>query len=289
MLNKAKKKKSKKWIIIVIILLVVVLGASRFLSPNSISVYDEYTAEIGTVETYYSFSGNIESSNTGTVMASEMMQIEEILVEEGDTVSEGDVLFKTTNETEVTATIDGTIDEIYIELDQVVMAGTSLCSMIDFENLQIDVRIDEYDIMSVEVGKEFEVYIGAIDTTVIGEVSKISNTAQSQNGVSYFTATVELEYDENMKIGLTAEATMLKETSEDVITISMDAISFEDDNTAYVLVKNSSEQLEVTYIETGLSDGTTVEILSGLDENDVVYATSSTASSISSGMTRPMM
>lgn len=273
------KKKSRKWIAVVVIiglLSAVALGAAGMLKGSVMDNFYETKTSKGTIETFYTFSGSVGSKDSQMVMAERIMQIAEIKVEEGDKITKDTVLFKTSDGLEVKARINGSISKIYVTEDQQVMAGAQLCDIYDFDNLQVHVKVDEYDINSVTVDKKVDVVLAALDKTVSGTVSKVTNTAVNQNGVAYFTATIDLDKDSAIKIGMTAEAKILNRQVKDVITLPMKAISYDNDDKPYVYVVTesggkSSIPVQKT-IETGLDDGKTMEVINGLvDGQRVVY------------------
>lgn len=277
-----KKSKSKKYLIVVLVVLIVAgLGGARMMSMKNATTYLSVTVKTGDVQTYYTFSGSVASESSQTVMADTVMQIETIEFDEGDKVESGDVLFTTTAGGEIIAGIDGTIDEIYVDVDDQIISGTSLCQIIDFENLQLEVKIDEYALSCISEGDETLVYIGAIDKDIDASVQEISNTAQSANGVAYFTAILELEYDEDIKVGMSAETKLLNSQALDALLLDMDAVDFDDDDNAFVYLLNDEGEYEETIIETGVTDGVVVEVISGLDEDQEVYYIEESSSSSS--------
>ena len=61
------------------------------------------------------------------------------------------------------------------------------------------------------------------------------------------------------------------EVAEDVVILNMNALSFDETNSAYVLKYNDAGELERVDVEVGVSNGSYVEIVSGLSEGDEVY------------------
>lgn len=278
------KKKSKKGLIIGIVVAVVVVGL--IVVPrltNKTSIYTEITAKKDSINTYYTFSGNVESKNTQNVMAEKIMQISEVKVSEGNKVAKDAVIFKTSQGDEIKAKTSGTVSKIYVEEDESVMAGAKLCDIIDFENLKVTVKVDEYDLSSISKDKEVLVTIGAINKEITGKVSSVSDTAISENGVAYFTATLNLSKNVDVKVGMTAEAKILNKSANDVLTVSMKSLQFDEDDKAYVYIKDAKGDPIKSFVKTGVNDGKTIEITEGLtEEKTIMYKTST--SSDSSGM-----
>lgn len=285
------KKKSKKCLIVGMVIVVAVtgLGAMTRFKNNRENQYSEVTAKIESIETYFTFSGNVESKNTQNVMAEKVMQISEIKVSEGDYVEKDHVLFKTSQGESIKAKVAGTVSKIYVEEDASVMAGAKLCDIIDFDNLQVTIKVDEYDLSYLATDKEVSVTIGAIDKKITGKLSDISDTAINQNGVAYFTATLNLEKDSAVKVGMTAEAKILNNSAKDVLTIPMKALQFNEEDETYVYIKGDKNSPTAKFVKVGINDGKTVEITEGLSDNQVVmYKETEASSNSTSGLVPPM-
>lgn len=265
-----KKKKSRKWLgwIIagLVFIIVIVLSSQKEESIN----YDSITAMVEDVTTYYSFSGNIEARNKESVVLTAMNQIDTIEVSEGDQVKKDEVLFTTLQGSEVKASIDGEVANIYVTEGDVVTAGTIIMDLTDYSNLQVKVKVDEYDVKSVEVGKEAIVTINALDKEVKGTVSHLSKEAQSLNGVSYFVATIDLNEDSELRVGMSTEVKMVNESVTDVIVIPMSALQFDYTNLPYVYYRNNQGEVMTKTVELGITDGTLVEVISGLEEGEEI-------------------
>ena len=116
-----------------------------------------------------------------------VMQVSEIKVKEGDIVKEGDVLIAVIPWEEIKAKIDGEISNINVEENQQVMAGVKLMEIVDYEHLEINVKVDEYDIGALEKGKEATVKIGAINKEIKGTISSISKEGQIVSRIVHLT------------------------------------------------------------------------------------------------------
>lgn len=268
-----KKANVKKIVTTVIVIGIVGLVGTPIITSKQGLERDYKLAEVSVrdLETNYSFTGNISSKKTQNVISTNVAKIEEIEVSEGDKVEKDDVLFITTDGTKIKSSINGTVNKIFVDEDEQVMSGTILCEVVDFENLELIIKIDEYDIDSIVTDKEMDVFVNAIDTEVSGKVSKVSNTAIIQNGVAYFEGVVSLEKIEDIKVGMSAEASIIKEKKEGALVLEAEAITFNDENEATVLIENSSGEKVEKVVKVGMSDGVYIEILEGLSLNDVVY------------------
>lgn len=164
--------------------------------------------------------------------------------------------------------------------------------------MTMSVSVDELDINSVEVGQTATVTMDALeDVTLEGTVESVSNSASSSgSGSAKYTVEISVPKQDGMLIGMSASATIVVEESENVVTLPVDALQ-ENGNENYVYTsvdEDGNLSGEVT-VETGLSDGDTVEITSGLEDGDTVYyektgnTSSSGGSDMSSGDTSGTM
>jgi multidrug efflux pump subunit AcrA (membrane-fusion protein) len=152
----------------------------------------------------------------------------------------------------------------------------AILTIADAANMALSVEIDELDVAAITPGLETEVEIDAIEgETFKGSVASVSEDATVENGVAKYTATIEIERSDAMKSGLSATATITKEKREGVVTIPLDAVQeFGDRVFVYTsLDGDTGAPTGEQEIETGLSDGTNVEVVSGLNEGDTVYYT----------------
>lgn len=245
------------------------VGAYTLLKPK-VQKYDEEVAKIGNITTYYNFSGDIATINTQNQLSKKTLTVYDILVKEGDAVKIGDTIMKTAAGEKIKATVDGEVTKIYVEEDDQVMSGSKLFDIVDYNSLQITVKVDEYDLQSIEIGKEVDVTVNALSKQVKGNIYEISKEAISSNGVSYFTAKIRLEQDLELKVGMTTEIKVFNKSASDVVLIPMDSVQIDSENKAYVYVKGEKQEAVTKYIETGISDGLSVQVKSGIVAGDMI-------------------
>lgn len=275
-MNTKQKKKNKKKIVIwtIVGLVVAALISAVLFTPKGSGDFEEEKAQTGDITTYYSFSGAVEAKNRKTIMSEAALQIKELKVKVGDQVKNGDILMETKHGDKIKATLDGEISKIYVEKNAELMSGAQLIDIVDYSVLQTNVKIDEYDLKYLSVGKEVNVTINALEKEIKGTVSAISKEATNENGVSYFTATIDLTKDEAIKVGMSTEAKILKQNATGITTLSMTAIKFDSKNKPYVLIPSEKGLPTKKYIQTGMNDGTTIEIKGGVGAGDVVMISS---------------
>ncbi|MBR6569183.1 MAG: HlyD family efflux transporter periplasmic adaptor subunit, partial [Clostridia bacterium] len=269
-----KKKRRKKWIWLVLILALVGYLAYSFISAGEQAAqafFTEETVQKRDIVTYYSFSGSLTPMTDEVQTAKESLKVKEVYVSEGELVSEGDVLLRGTDGTRVYAAHTGTIETLYAEEDDTLQPGSQIARIVDYATLEVSIDVDEYDIGAVAPGKEGTVYLNALERSIPGVVSDVSREATREGGVSYYEATLQVDAGSDVRSGMSVEVTILNEQALAVPSLSLDALSYDEYNRPYVFQKDAEGQMTAVSVETGISDGKNIQILSGLSEGDVIY------------------
>lgn len=175
------------------------------------------------------------------------------------------------------APCDGTVTALNITEGSMVSNGASVATISDLSTMKVAINVDEYSILDTGVGSSVTIMIDSIGKSYEGTITRVSDIASLNNGVSYFEATVDFTADEHVKSGMSVEVRLTSTDRKGVLTVSADALHYKDDNTAYVLVKNGDSQ-EMRDVEIGATDGNYVEILSGLEAEETVLAALSAGS-----------
>ena len=179
----------------------------------------------------------------------------------------------------IKAPIDGTVikkeKKVGDTLDN-TKGATTLAIIYDLSSLEFDVEVDELDISSVQVGQEVIIKADAVkDKTYTGYVEKINVKGTSNNGVTVYPVTVRInEFDSKLMPGMNIDAEIIIEKVENVLVIPTECI--QRGNTVFVKGEKNSkddtapEGYKTVKVETGMSDTSNIEIVSGLKEGDVV-------------------
>jgi len=105
----------------------------------------------------------------------------------------------------VTAEIDGVVADIWAHENNMLAVGQKIMDIVDYESLILEISVDQFEISLFKLSETVPVYIDAMNLTVYGTVSKISNQAIKTGEVSGFVVTIDLKNDSALKIGLLAE------------------------------------------------------------------------------------
>ena len=141
----------------------------------------------------------------------------------------------------------------------------------------VNIDVSEEDVAASSVGEHVELSFGAYpEQTWEGVITSITTTATSEyaSTISY-PVTILVQGDTSLLYGgMAADVTFVTDSVEDVLYVSKKAV-FEENGLNYVYKKETkgkgTEARVKTQVETGFSDTASIEILSGLEEGDVVY------------------
>ena len=108
---------------------------------------------------------------------------------------------------------------------------------------------------------------GATESVDAGATAQ-GNGEAADNG-AYFKAVVNLDNDGSLKIGMSASCTVLLAEKQDVLAVPVNAVTITNGE-RYVNVVKADGSVARTKVETGISDATYVEIVSGLKGDETV-------------------
>ena len=154
--------------------------------------------------------------------------------------------------------------------------------------------IDELDISDVEVGQTVEITADAVEgTTYTGVVTEVSVAGTTSGGITTYPVTVRIDETEGLLPGMNVDAEIVISSAEDVLAIPSGAVNRGDTvlitadspSAADALDQEAPEGYVYVAVETGVSDDSFIEIISGLQEGDTVAYLQSTSSSNSNSAT----
>ena len=139
--------------------------------------------------------------------------------------------------------------------------------------MTVSVTVDELDILQYEIGMQADVTVDALpDRTFRAEVTEIDAVGSNSGGSSKFQVKLRLERAPDMLDGMNASV-VIHRGSKTALLVPAAAIH-DRGSQSYVFTaldsKTGKPTAEVA-VQTGISDGEQVEILSGLDEGQTVF------------------
>ncbi len=177
----------------------------------------------------------------------------------------------------------GIITAVGYEAGDTLTSTGTIISYAPTSDMTISIDSTQEDVVSMTVGDTVEVeFTSYPDEIYEGTILSIDTTATSRSSstISY-TVVIgingEEEALEKLYGGMTADITFVTEQSEDTLYVSRKAVVTENGH-SYVYVLSQSGDYELQEVTTGLSNTSYIEILSGLEEGDIVYIASAVSS-----------
>lgn len=182
----------------------------------------------------------------------------------------------------VRSTITGVILDIPVKVGNSVILsntfndGTTIATVANMNDLIFRGNIDETEVGRLTAGMPMTITVGALqDLTFPATLEYIAPKATETGGANQFEvkAAVSVPASSHIRSGYSANAAITLASVRDVLTVPESAIEFADDGARYVYLVTGEGENAVykrTRVETGLSDGISIEVKSGLKKGQRV-------------------
>jgi HlyD family secretion protein len=151
--------------------------------------------------------------------------------------------------------------------------GTVIMILADVSEKHFRGDVDEADIGKVHLGLPARIYVEAYpDEPFKAELTHISPRGREKEDIINFEIRAIVSDQENrLRVGMSADAELILEEHENVLVIPEGAVIYEDGKTFVNIQDDSVEEgMRKIEIAKGISDGLRTEVLSGLEEGQVV-------------------
>ena len=183
--------------------------------------------------------------------------------------------------TNITAPMDGIVLSRDVErgaaVSSILVLGstaTLVMTVGDTRQVYVQGKVDEADIGKVFMGQPARIKVESFrDKTFLGKVTRIAPLGVEKDNVTTFEVRVSIDNPGGeLKANMTANAEILLDEHKNVLTVPEQAVKYDKDRKATIEVPDAKEKTgrRTVAINTGLSDGTKIEVLSGLKEGDAV-------------------
>lgn len=280
----------------------------RLSNPGALTEGTAATASAGALDC--AGSGTLEAASRQTVTAQTFGEVTDVYVSAGSAVSAGTVLAElggsqagsalenadlalesarlslqraqqTLENYRVLSPIAGTvIEKTFKEGDTVdSMDSGSLAVLFDLSAMELKLNINELDIGKLREGQTVEIAADAVPgQTFQGTVERLSVNGTTANGFTTYPVTVRLEDYGDLNPGMNVSADIIVEQVKNVLSIPASAV--QRGNTVLVPLEGALAEdgatvadpakVEERTVTLGGSDGTYVEVTSGLKDGDLV-------------------
>lgn len=152
--------------------------------------------------------------------------------------------------------------------------GTELMALADLDDMLFRGTVNEIDVGRLKVGMPVKIKVGALPGQAFqGKLTEIALTSEYRNNAVLFPVRIALEKPADAEVmlrsGFSAVAEIEVVRREQVLSLPERVVDFRRGK-AFVSVPGGDGRRLEREVKVGLSDGMTVEILSGVSEGDTV-------------------
>jgi len=286
----------RNWILIIVIVLIA--GAFFLLRrEKKETTYTEIRPERGSISLIVSASGVVKPRNRLEIKPPISGRVEKVLVREGEEIGKGEILAWMSSldraalldaaraqgekeskkwedvykPTPIVAPLKGFIIKRNVEPGQTITSQDPILVMAD--NLIVQAQVDETDMGKLKPGQKAKIVLDAYpEKDIEGKIEHIAYESQVVNNVTIYQ--VDILPEETLGIfrsGMSANVDVTISKKEDVLLLPVLAVR-ERKGKKFVLLKTKSREPENREVQTGIDDGKNVEIVSGLEESDLVLS-----------------
>jgi HlyD family secretion protein len=180
----------------------------------------------------------------------------------------------------IRSTIDGLILDIPVKVGNSVILsnsfndGTTIATVADMSDLIFRGKIDETEVGKIHENMPVKINVGAIpDLSLEAVLEYISPKATEENGANLFEvkAAINVPEDITIRSGYSANAEIVLDEVKNAICVPESSLEFSEDSVfVYILADSINQRFVRKQVFTGISDGVSIEIKDGLNENDKV-------------------
>lgn len=320
----AGSTKKRNWTLITAAVLAVGAGSFWYFSKETDAEkeaknFKRLTISRGDIEISIRATGTVQPENRLEIKPPIAGRIESVLAREGQRVSRGQILaWMSSTEraavldaargkgpeevarweelyraTPIVSPITGTLILRSVEPGQTFTSTDPILVLSD--RLTVKAQVDETDLAQVKSGIPAIITLDAYPKLPIGaKVARIAFEAKTVNNVTMYEVDVTPQTPpDTMRSGMTATVQFEVASKKDVIVVPNEAVRTEGRETSVMLEDSSATggatEPRKTMVELGLSDGKVSEVISGLEEGNVVVARTLGESSSGERSSNPFM
>jgi len=173
-------------------------------------------------------------------------------------------------EGELVAPFSGMVEDVQAQPGTLVGPGSELLTVFSVSDLRLLARVNEVDIGHLYPGQaariSFDAFAGQSIDGVVGDLPAFGTY---QNGLTVFDVLVDFAAgDLELRPRMNALIEIPIFRKEDVLYVPLMAVQYDDEGPFVIVVEG--RRSERRYVKVGASDGTNVEIVSGLDVGEVI-------------------
>jgi multidrug efflux pump subunit AcrA (membrane-fusion protein) len=192
----------------------------------------------------------------------------------------------------VYAPISGTVSAISLTPGMILNPTSSASNSTNLENKiaivktaatpAVTVNLTEIDVTKVKYGDKATITLDAIpDKTFTGKIIAVDTAGISSSGVTNYPTTIQFDNDvPEILSKMSAQAKIITEVKDNVIMVPISAVSSSNGISTVRIMRNGNPQ--TVTVETGISNDSMIEIVSGINEGETMVTGQTGGSSTNS-------
>jgi RND family efflux transporter MFP subunit len=189
-----------------------------------------------------------------------------------------DELKITLSATEIRSPVDGFVGKRLLDPGAFVSSNTAVVSVVEIDRVRLVANVVEKDLRRIQVGATAEVEVDAFPGEIFhGRVARIAPVLDPATR----TAQMEVEVpnrDFRLKPGMYSRVRLTVATKTQALTVPVNAVVTVEGKRGVFQIKDGAvKEADFIPIQTGLEDGTRIEVLSGLSDGAQVVTTGAAA------------
>ncbi|MBI2617288.1 efflux RND transporter periplasmic adaptor subunit [Candidatus Gottesmanbacteria bacterium] len=188
----------------------------------------------------------------------------------------------------VYAPISGTVTGLSLQVGSVLTsqsnttgtaASQKIASIQTNASPIIQVDVTQIDTPKIKIGDSATLTFDAFPgKTFTGKVVSIDTIGTVNSGVTTYPAVIKLDTQEaNIFSNMSASANIITQRKDNVLLVPSSSVQTQNDSSYVRVLKNG--KIEQVSVETGLSSGTQIEIMSGISEGETIVTSISSITS----------
>ncbi|MFH1368956.1 MAG: efflux RND transporter periplasmic adaptor subunit [Elusimicrobiota bacterium] len=286
----------KKTIIIVTVAALVAAAAFFLIKGKEKETLFEINPFRGEIALEFRLDGDVSPRNRLEIKPQVSGRIEDVLVVEGQKVKKGDILAWMSSSdraslldaarskgaeelkkwediykpTPIITPLDGFIIDRSKEPGQTVAMSEVILVMAD--QLILQANVDETDLRYIHIGQNVKIVLDAYpDRKFPGVIEHIAYESTVINNVTVYQVKIlPKDVPPSFRAGMSATIEVVSQKKDNALLLPAGAITTKDNNSFVTVRKGKTEKTGLQKVETGISNGKNIEILSGVTEQDLV-------------------
>ncbi|MDD4802560.1 MAG: efflux RND transporter periplasmic adaptor subunit [Syntrophomonas sp.] len=177
---------------------------------------------------------------------------------------------------EIKSPLDGIVGRVDVAVGDTTSMQSPVAVINNTVDLEVEVKVSESDVTSVHAGSAVKVLIKAISQEPVnGTVKGVASVADPATRTYPVKVALPNNQQAQIKSGMFAEVMLGTEHREGVLAIPMAAVLPKNGENS-VFVVNGDNHAQAVIVQTGLNDGTYIEIIKGLEAGQRVVTKGNT-------------